>query len=260
MKHVEWIDTPAAKMRLPDLKDKTAVVTGASLGIGKATVELLLENGASVFGLSRRRGDLKHSGFTPVACDLSDMKLITSAFREISSTASQIDYVVNVAGIDPKYSIDDVTVEQWDQLVDLNLRAYYFVIKLALPLLRLGEGRSIVNVSSINYRLGIPGRAAYSATKAGILGLTTGLSRELGRENIRVNTVTPGWTFTERQMEEYFNGEESEKHLNYLAQQQSVKLKITSADIANHILFYLSNLSRASTGHNCVVDGGWILE
>jgi NAD(P)-dependent dehydrogenase (short-subunit alcohol dehydrogenase family) len=260
MKHVEWIDTPAAPLRLPDLKDKTAVVTGASSGIGKAVIALILENGARVFGISRSHGDLKHPDLTPIECDLSDVAAIASAFEKISKNTAQIDYVVNVAGIDPKYFIDDVTVEQWDQLVDLNLRAYYFVIKLALPLLRLGQGRSIVNVSSINYRLGIPGRAAYSATKAGILGLTTGLSRELGRENIRVNTVTPGWIFTERQVEEYFEGEESQKHLNYLEQQQSLKLKIMSADIANHILFYLSNVSRASTAHNCVVDGGWLLE
>ena len=260
MQQGEWIDTPAIRLRLPDLKNKTAVVTGASLGIGKATVELLLENGVRVFGISRGRGNLEHPALSLIECDLADMAAMTSAFETISRSTAHIDFVVNVAGIDPKYSIDEVTVQQWDYLVDLNLRAYYFVIKLAIPLLRLGEGRSIVNVSSINYRLGIPGRAAYSATKAGILGLTAGLSRELGRENIRVNTVTPGWIFTERQVGEYFEGGDSGKHLGYLAQQQSLKLKITSADIANHILFYLSNVSRASTAHNCVVDGGWILE
>lgn len=260
MKPVEWIDEPPARLHLPDLKDKTAIVTGASLGIGKATAELLLENGARVFGISRSRADLDHPGFTPIECDLSDTESITSAFEIISKSASHVDHVVNVAGIDPKYFIDEVTVQQWDYLLDLNLRAYYFVIKLAVPLLRHGEGRSIVNVSSINYRLGVPGRAAYSATKAGILGLTSGLSRELGRENIRINTVTLGWIFTERQVEEYFQGEECEKHLSYLARQQSLKLKIMSADVANHILFYLSNVSRASTAHNCVVDGGWILE
>jgi NAD(P)-dependent dehydrogenase (short-subunit alcohol dehydrogenase family) len=260
MKRDAWIDVSAPRLSLPDLRDKTAIVTGASLGIGKATAELLLENGTRVFGISRGGGNLKHPGLTQVECDLSDMASVISSFEKISIDTSRIDYVVNVAGIDPKYFLDEVTVEQWDHLVDLNLRAYYFVIKLALPLLRLGEGRSIVNVSSINYRLGVPGRAAYSATKAGILGLTTGLSRELGRENIRVNTVTPGWIFTERQIEEYFEGEESERHLGYLAQQQSLKIKITSADVANHILFYLSNISRASTAHNCVVDAGWILE
>ena len=252
--------TEAPRFRSSDLNGKTALVTGASLGIGKTTAALLLENGVQVFGLARHQGDLAHPAFIPVNCDLSDAGSIVRAFATIAGKTSKIDYVVNVAGIDPKYSLDEVTVEQWDSLIDLNLRAYYFVIKHALPLLRAGEGRSIVNVSSINYRLGIPGRSAYSATKAGILGITTGLSRELGREGIRINTVSPGWIFTERQIKEYFDGEEAERHLKYLGQQQSLHLRITAADVANHILFYLSSLSRASTAHNCVVDGGWLLE
>lgn len=247
-------------LRLPDLQGRTAIVTGASLGIGKATTSLLLENGARVFGISRDQGTLTDPHLTHLTCDLSDMAGIEEVFRQISERATEVDYVVNVAGIDPKYAIDHARVEDWDHLVNLNLRAYYFMIKHALPLLRLGQGRSIVNVSSINYRLGVPGRAAYSATKAGVLGLTTGLSRELGRERIRVNTVSPGWIFTERQVEEYFGGVDAERHLSYLAQQQSLMLKITAMDIANHIAFYLSNVSRASTSHNCVVDGGWILE
>jgi NAD(P)-dependent dehydrogenase (short-subunit alcohol dehydrogenase family) len=115
-------------------------------------------------------------------------------------------------------------------------------------------------VPSINYRLGVPGRAAYSATKAGILGLTAGLARELGREGIRVNTVSPGWIFTERQVEEYFEGPQAEKFLGYLGEQQALRVQISATDVANHILFYLSEVSRASTGHNCVVDGGWLLE
>jgi NAD(P)-dependent dehydrogenase (short-subunit alcohol dehydrogenase family) len=257
---LEWIDTPVTPFFLPDLKNKTALVTGSSQGIGRATTELLLQNGVRVFGLSLQRGELKHPNLTEFECDLSDLGKTTEIFTEITRSTPQLDYVVNVAGLDPKYPIDDVTVEQWDYLLDVNLRAYYFVIKMALPLLRKGSGRSIVNVSSINYRLSVPGRAAYAATKAAILGLTTGLSRELGSERIRVNTITPGWIFTERQVEEYFAGEKGEKHLAYVAQQQSLKLKISAAEIANHILFYLSSVSRASTAHNCVVDGGWLLE
>ncbi len=116
-------------------------------------------------------------------------------------------------------------------------------------------------MSSINYRLGLPKRAIYSATKAGILGLTTGLARELGADGIRINTVTPGWIFTERQVEEYFTNEEDRKtHLATLRKVQAIDRQISPQDVANHILFYLSDASAASTGHNCVVDGGWILE
>lgn len=256
----DWIETPASLLRLDDLAGKSYVVTGTSMGIGAAVAESLLENNATVYGLARRPGALFHPRFRHLACDLANEKEITNACGEIASVASCLDGVVNVAGADPKYAIDEITVEQWDQLVDLNLRAYYFIIKHSLPLLRKGTGSSIVNVSSINYRLGVPGRAAYSATKAGILGLTTGLSRELGAEGIRINTVTPGWIFTERQMEEYFSGEKETQYLSYLEKQQSLKIKIQTRDIANHILFYLSSASRASMAHNCVVDGGWLRE
>ncbi|MEO6845435.1 MAG: SDR family oxidoreductase, partial [Ginsengibacter sp.] len=170
------------------------------------------------------------------------------------------DGVVNVAGIDSKFALADGDERAWQKLVDLNLRAYYLVIRASAPLLRRGRGKAIVNVSSINYRLGVPKRSIYSVTKAGILGLTTGLARELGREGIRINTVTPGWIFTERQVKEYFSGAKAAQHLAYLAGVQSLSLKISATDVANHILFYLSDASRASTGHNCVVDGGWLLE
>jgi NAD(P)-dependent dehydrogenase (short-subunit alcohol dehydrogenase family) len=256
----EWVDSPPRALRLPDLRMGVAVVTGVSMGIGRAAAELLLENGARVFGLARTVDRWTHPGLTGVPCDLARASSIEDAFRVISRETERLDFVVNVAGADPKYPIDTISVTEWDRLVDLNLRAYYLVIRGALPLLRRGAGKSVVNVSSINYRLGVPGRAPYSATKAGILGLTTGLSRELGRDGIRVNTVSPGWVFTERQVEEYFKGPGASRHLEYLAERQSVRLKISPTDIANHILFYLSEVSRASTGHNCVVDGGWLLE
>jgi NAD(P)-dependent dehydrogenase (short-subunit alcohol dehydrogenase family) len=255
-----WADSPAAALHLSDLRDRKAVVTGVSMGIGRATAERLLENGAQVFGLARTADRWTHPQLTGVPCDLADASAIEEAFQAIARETDRLDYVVNVAGADPKHPIDTITTTEWDRLVDLNLRAYYLVIKEALPLLRRGAGKSVVNVSSINYRLGVPGRAPYSATKAGILGLTTGLSRELGREGIRVNTVSPGWVFTERQVEEYFDGPQASKHLDYLAERQSVRLKISALDVANHILFYLSEVSRASTGHNCVVDAGWLLE
>lgn len=264
MDPIDWIDTEAPLLRLPDLRGKTALVTGATQGIGRATVLRLLENGARVFGLAR--GELapdltEHAErYTDCPCDLEHATEIDEVFRGLEGETDHIDYVVNVAGRDPKFSNDTITAEQWDSLIDLNLRGYFWVIKRALPWLRQGSGKSIVNVSSINYRLSVPGRTPYSATKAGILGLTTGFARELGAEGIRINTVTPGWVFTERQVDEYFSGGEEAANLDYLGDRQCFPLKITAGDIANHILFYLSDVSRATTGHNSVVDAGWILE
>jgi NAD(P)-dependent dehydrogenase (short-subunit alcohol dehydrogenase family) len=250
-------------MRLPDMKGRRALVTGASRGIGRATGKMLLEQGCRVFGLARGdwAPDAEHPRFHPLDCDLSEAEDIRAVFAKIRKRTTLLDYVVNVAGIDPKYPIGEGDEARWREVVDLNLRAFYLVIRESLPFLRAGKGRSIVNVSSINYRLGIPKRSIYSASKAGILGLTTGLARELGEEGIRINTVSPGWVFTERQVAQYFTSpRERRKNLAYLESRQALKHRITPEDVARHILFYLSEASAASTGHNCVVDAGWLLE
>ena len=248
-------------IHLPDLRGGTALVTGASRGIGRAVVEALAAHDVRCFALANQgfATDLPQQ-VLPIPCDLSDAGTIEQVLATVKAQTDSLDYLVNVAGIDPKYRLEEGTVDIWDSIVDLNLRAYYLLIRGCISLLRRGRGRSIVNVSSINYRLGIAGRSIYSTTKAGILGLTTGLARELGKEEIRINTVTPGWVFTERQVAEYFSGPEAERHLGTLDERQALSLHIDPVDVANHVLFYLSHVSRASTGHNCVVDGGWLLE
>ncbi len=256
----EFDDTPRPGIRLPDLAGRVALVTGTSAGIGQATAEALLANGAIVYGADYNKAVIGHADFHALSCDLRDAAAITDTVAEISRQTGHLDYVVNVAGVDTKVSIDEGGEKHWQSIVDINLRAYYLILHECVPLLRRGQGKSIVNISSINYRLGVPKRSIYSTTKAGILGLTTGLSRELGRDGIRVNAVSPGWVFTDWQVKQYFTGEEEAKNLKYLAQVQSLGLKIDGADIANHSLFYLSDVSRASTGHNCVVDAGWTLE
>ena len=253
--------TRVTVIHLPDLRGGTALVTGASRGIGRAVVEALVAHDVRCFALADQGfADDRPPQIVPIPCDLSDAETIEQVTASVAAQTESLDYLVNVAGIDTKYRLEECTVDIWDSMVDLNLRAYHLLIRGCLPLLHRGRGRSIVNVSSINYRLGIVGRSIYSTTKAGILGLTAGLARELGQEGIRINTVSPGWVFTERQIEEYFSGPDAEKHLATLRERQALSLHIDPVDIANHVLFYLSNVSRASTGHNCVVDGGWLLE
>ena len=250
-------------MILEDISGKIAIITGSSSGIGKAASISLLEQGAKVIGFDYKVGSIQNKNYIHHLCNLASVDEIENTFIDINKTFNSIDYLVNVAGIDPKVRIEESDKNNWDKIVNLNLRGYYFCIRYSLEMLKKGYGKSIVNISSINYKLGIPGRSIYSSTKAGIIGLTSGLARELGNYNIRINCISPGWIFTDRQKEEYFNTANEEKnsrHLESLYSNQSLKIKIQPEDIANHILFLLSSASRATTGHNLIVDGGWLLE
>jgi NAD(P)-dependent dehydrogenase (short-subunit alcohol dehydrogenase family) len=250
-------------MILPDIEGKIALVTGASQGIGKAISKALLGQNANVFGIDCCDSAIDNKKYKHLRCDLLKADEIEKIFQLIKNQTNAIDYLVNVAGIDPVISLEEGDEKRWNEIVNLNLRGYYLCIRESLSLLRTGTGKSIVNISSINYRLGVPGRSIYSATKAGIIGLTTGLARELGKEGIRINCISPGWIFTERQKSEYFDTNDKERDKKYrssLFSNQSLKIEIMPEDIANHVLFLLSDASRATTGHNMIVDGGWLLE
>lgn len=247
------------RVAYPDLAGARVLVTGTSQGIGRAIAAALLDQGATVAGIARRAVDLG-DGYVHHACDLADAAALEDAVRVIA--VGPIDAVVNVAGIDPKIPLDEADLAAWHRVIDLDLRAYHLVIHHAIAALRRGRLRSIVNLSSINHRLGVPKRELYTIAKCGIIGLTRGLCRDLGREGIRINTISPGWILTERQREEYFpDTPEGRTALEDLfSTKQSLRLQLQAEDIAAHALFYLSAVSRGSTGHNCVVDAGWTLE
>lgn len=244
--------------RFSDLAGARILVTGTAAGIGKATALALLDQGASVVGIDRDPADLG-AGYVHAACDLADAAQVRTTVTALATEA--LDGIVNVAGIDPKIALENADLDAWNRVIDLDLRAYHLVLHHGLDALRRGRLKAVVNLSSINHRLGVPRRGLYTLAKCGVIGLTRGLARELGREGIRINTVSPGWVFTERQVAEYFADDaEGRARREDLFAKQSLAMEITPADIAAHVCFYLSAASRASTGHNCVVDAGWTLE
>lgn len=256
-----WNESTPPMIRLPDLKGRSAIVTGASRGIGQSVIESLKANDVFCFGLSNERMESSDTdSFVPLQCELGDVSAIRSTIASIKKQTNKIDYLVNVAGIDPRFSLEGGDESDWQRVMDINLRAYYLLIRECYPLLKQGQGKSIVNVASISDRIGNPGLSIYGTSKAGILGLTRSLARELGQHSIRINSISPGWVFTETQKKEHFEGEGAEETLELLSKKQSIRLKLHPQDIANHILFYLSEVSRGSTGHDCVVDAGWILD
>ena len=234
-------------MLLADLRRSRAIVTGASSGIGKAVCQALVEQGAEVFGLDVRPASFNVRSIT---CDLREPLAVSEAVAAVRKATPTVDFLVNVAGKDPKYSLAEGGDAAWDDVMNTNLRGAYLLIRECLPLLEAARAAdasrypSVVNISSINHRLGVPRRSIYTVSKAGTLGLTRGLSRELGAKGIRINTISPGWVMTEGQREQYFNHSvEGPKYREYLRSVQSMDRDVTPGDIANHVLFYLSNAS-----------------
>lgn len=260
------------RLRLLDLAGRCALVTGASNGIGRAVALALARQGCAVSALdlappAAAADDTDAAvgaggSITFVRCDVSQSEAVDAAVAQVrDSCHGALDYLVNVAGIDPKVSLEDGDAAAWDRVLDTNLRSQYLLIRRAAPLLERGRGKAIVNVSSLSAYLGVRRRAIYSASKAGVFGLTTGLARELGDRGIRINSVAPGWVFTPRQVSEYFAGAEREGNEAYLDSVQSLRGKrIAPDEIAAPILFLLSEASGAITGSNIMADGGWRLQ
>ena len=134
----------------------------------------------------------------------------------------------------------------------LNLRSFLLMSRACLELLRKGEGKSIVNISTANYLHGLEPFTIYNATKSGILGFTRSLARELGKEGIRVNMISPGWIMTEKQLRKYVTEEDKQT----LLREQCVKHLIEAKQVSPVMLFLLSSAACAMSGQNLVVDGG----
>lgn len=240
---------------------KVAVVTGGTDGLGKHLCAALIGLGADVHYCGRREelgrslaeqwGTRAH--FAP--CDLADAAQATAFASQAGEFAGRIDYLVNNAAIDPVKPFQQIGIEEFDRIVAIDLRAFFIVTRAALPYLLKGDGKAIVNISTTNYMHGWPGATAYNAAKAGIVGFSRSLARELGPMGIRVNVVSPGWIMTGRQLAEKV----SEADKRDLIATQCVKMLLTEQHITPVTLFLLSRASLGMSGQNVVVDGGKLL-
>jgi len=163
-----------------------------------------------------------------------------------------IGVLVNNAARDDRHDLASLSAEAWDEAMNINLRPSFLTAQEILPQMRRRGGGAIINIGSNSALLGLAGYPAYVTAKAGLVGLTRALARELGPDGIRVNALIPGWVLTRRQTALWATSEAVATCL----EQQALKRTITGEDIAHAALFLASNAAAMITGQSLVVDGG----
>jgi NAD(P)-dependent dehydrogenase (short-subunit alcohol dehydrogenase family) len=239
---------------------KTAVITGAAGGIGRATVWAFAEAGWQVIGLDRQPAGDFPDGARCERVDVSSAEQVEVFFAELRATHAELHALVNNAAISMDKSISQTTPEEWDAVLASNLRSVYLASRHAYPLLRAAPG-AIVNVSSVHALATSINVAAYAASKGGMLALTRAMALEFGPEGIRVNVVLPGAVDTQMLRSGlgrgHLPGASEEERLEELGRRTVLGRVGRPEEIAQAILF-LADPERASfiTGQALVVDGG----
>jgi NAD(P)-dependent dehydrogenase (short-subunit alcohol dehydrogenase family) len=240
-----------------DLKNKVVLLTGGANGIGAATVREFHQQCARVYFCDRDRSageklERELSGTKFTTLDLTREQEIVQWIAAVEKAEKKIHVLVNNAAIDTRIPLEEQTIDKVDHLFAVNLRPFFITVRASVPLMPSGQS-AIINLSSITFHLGMDQLSAYVATKAAIIGLTRSLARELGPKGIRVNTVTPGWIMTERQLREFVTHETKK----LILKSQCIPELLQPADIAQVILFLASDASRALTGQELLSDRGW---
>lgn len=245
----------------PSLEGRKVIVSGGASGIGEGIIDGFVRQGAEVAFVDilgekseevvRRHAD---AAIPPeyVHCDITDCDDYVRTLERIVGDLGGCDVLVNNAANDDRHSIDEVTSAYWDERMALNLKHQFFAAKAVVPAMRDAGGGSIINMGSISWHLGLPELALYQTAKAAIEGLTRSLARELGRDNIRVNTVLPGNVQTPRQMKWYTPEGEAG-----IVAAQCLDGRIQPEDVAALVMFLASDDARFCTAHNYWIDGGW---
>ncbi|MFD1107315.1 SDR family NAD(P)-dependent oxidoreductase [Sphingobium olei] len=245
----------------PSLKGKRVFISGGGSGIGEGLVEAFVGQGARVafcdiaVEASEALVDrLSSADFKPLfhAVDLRDIDAVQAMMARVDEQLGGIDILVNNAANDDRHKIEDVTPAYWDERMAVNLRHLFFAAQAVVPAMKRDGGGVIINFGSISWHLALPELALYQTAKAAIEGLTRSLARDLGRDNIRVNTIIPGNVKTPRQEKWYTPEGEAE-----IVAAQCLDGRILPVDVAALAMFLASDDARFCTGHDYFIDAGW---
>ena len=228
------------------LAGSTVLVTGASSGIGRALSEMLIEQGASVLGVSRHPATLP-AGVAPIAADLTKREDIQEIFQNLG----KIDALVNCAGITgPNSKLADYPVDAWRQVIEVNLNGVFLCCREWVPHLRERPWARIVNIASVAGKEGNPNASAYSASKAGVIALTKSLGKELADTGVRVNCVTPAAVKTA------IFDQMTPEHIAFMLSKIPMGRFGTAAEIASMVAWLCTEDCAFSTGATFDLSGG----
>lgn len=246
----------------PSLRERVVFISGGSSGIGAELVRAFAQQGSRVAfcgtkpdgGAALIAEVAAHGLPAPwyAACDVRDAHAYQTLLKRVIDDLGPIRVLVNNAGRDDRHAMEDVTPEMWDERLALNLKHYFFAIQAVAPAMAAAGGGSVVNMGSVSWMRGRPNLVGYTTAKAGILGLTRTLARELGPRNIRVNALVPGAIVTDRQNALHRDPVADQQFLDA----QCLKIRLDPGHVARPTLFLAADDSNGMTGQHVLVDAG----
>ncbi len=245
---------------------RTVLITGAAGGIGRATVSLFAEKGWRVIGVDRQPFDFAQGEGFPqnglfIQADIARPEEMQAIFEQVHAFTDTLDALVNNAALQIAKPLVETTVEDWDAVMNANLRSVFLGLKLAHPLLKAQGGAGVVNISSVHAVQTSVNISAYAASKGGILALTRALAIEFAPDNIRVNAVLPGAVDTPMLraglQRGHLGGDNVQARLDNLAR-KTVNGRVGLPSEIAHAIYFLADSEQSSfmTGQAMVVDGG----
>ena len=244
--------------KYPSLNERHVFITGGATGIGESLVRHFAEQKSRVsfLDIAKQEGaELASELGTSVQffhCDLRDIPSVQDCIQNAQLNFGPIRVLINNAARDDRHDIATFSSSDWDRCQEINLKPHFFTSQAVLSQMEISGGGSIINISSNSYILMVGGMPGYLTAKAGIVGLTRGLARDLGPKNIRVNCILPGWVMTKRQEEMWLTPQAEEE----LLRSQCLQSKLYPPDVSRLALFLASDDSSMITAQSYTVDGG----
>tara|TARA_A100001011_G_scaffold208424_1_gene216594 strand:+ start:761 stop:1510 length:750 start_codon:yes stop_codon:yes gene_type:complete len=245
-----------------DLNGKIAIVTGASQGIGETIAVEMAKSGANVFCLARNKNALDSTinkiinngdKASAYSCDISDNEQFNNIVTDIFKEYGSIDILVNNAGITNDTLLMRMSDDQWDSVLNINLKGSFTCTRSVIKYMMKKKSGRIINITSIVGLTGNAGQANYAASKAGLIGMTKSIAKEVASRGITANCIAPGWI--ETAMTEQLSDDVKNK---FLSQIPTGKIGYPK-DIANTVIFLASKEAEYITGQTITVDGGRII-